>query len=214
MSPSHDLVPNAWRGHYAILDPDHSPGGVLETARAILAGGCAVMQLRAKHMKDREHLALACALRSMARAHRVAFVVNDRVDIACLSEADGLHLGQEDFPIREARKIFQGSIGVSTHDRNQAQRAEADGADLIGFGPVFATSSKAHPDAVVGLVELEKVCRSAAVPVVAIGGLDAERARAAHERGASLVAAIRSVSHAPDIAAASRAMHLAAGGAS
>jgi thiamine-phosphate pyrophosphorylase len=201
----------SWRGHYAIVDPEHAPGGVLETARAILAGGCAVLQLRFKGSDDAEHLRLARALKGLAAEAGVPFVVNDRVDIALLAEADGLHLGQDDLPVAEARKLFDGPIGLSTHDLDQARDAVRLGADLIGFGPVFTTSSKEKPDPVVGLDGLGAVCAELGLPVVAIGGLTPERAAQAHRAGAPLVAAIGAVSLAADVRAAAEAMHRAGG---
>lgn len=206
-----DARPIDWRGHYAIVDPDHAPAGPLETARAVLAGGCAVLQLRFKGSDDAAHLQLARALRALAADAGVPFVVNDRIDIALLAEADGLHLGQDDLPIAEARRLFDGPIGLSTHDLEQALEAARSGADLIGFGPVFATESKARPDPVVGLEGLGAVCAAVDLPVVAIGGLTPERAAEAHRVGAQLVAAIGAVGRAPDVRAAAEAMHRAGG---
>ncbi len=189
------------------MDPEHAPAGPLETARAILAGGCAVLQLRFKGSDDAEHLRLARALKALAAEAKVPFVLNDRVDIALLAEADGLHLGQDDLPVAEARKLFSGPIGLSTHDLDQAREATRLGADLIGFGPVFATGTKERPDPVVGLDLLGAVCAAVELPVVAIGGMTPERAAEAHRAGAPLVAAIGSVSRAADIRAAAEAMH-------
>jgi thiamine-phosphate pyrophosphorylase len=156
---------------------------------------------------DRATLALARALSAKCRAARVPFVMNDRLDLALLADADGLHLGQDDLPIAEARRFFRGPIGVSTHDLAQLTRAIADGADLVGFGPVFATSTKKNPDPVVGLDGLAAACRAATVPVVAIGGIDRERARACFGVGAALVAAIGATCAADDPEAAARALH-------
>lgn len=206
--------PSEWRGHYAIVDPDHAPQGAVATAEAILAGGCAVLQLRYKGDDDRDHLALATALAERARAAGVPFVVNDRLDIALLTRADGLHLGQDDLPVAEARRLFAGPIGVSTHDLGQAERAAAEGADLIGFGPVFETRSKAQPDPVVGLQTLRAACAAVRVPVVAIGGISLERAAETRAAGAQLLAAIGAVSGAADVRWAAAELHRAAGGAS
>ena len=203
-----------WRGHYGIVDPDHAPKGAVETARSILAGGCAVLQLRYKGDDDREHLTLARALGERARAAGRPFVVNDRVDIALLAEADGVHLGQDDLPLADARRLFTGPIGVSTHSLAQAKRAEAEGADLIGFGPVFATASKERPDPVVGLEGLRETCRAVAIPVVAIGGISLERAAEARAAGAALIAAIGAIARAHDVLDAARTLHRIAGGAS
>jgi len=216
----------SWRGFYAIVDPDVCAGDPLAVADAFLRGGCAVLQLRHKSAADRVEkstdarsrsagstagdratLALARALSTRCRAAKVPFVMNDRLDLALLADADGLHLGQDDLPIAEARRFFRGPIGVSTHDLAQLDRAIADGADLVGFGPVFATSTKKNPDPVVGLDGLAAACRKASVPVVAIGGIDRDRARACFDVGAALVAAIGATCAADDPEAAARALH-------
>lgn len=196
--------PIAWRGFYAILDPAECRTSVLETADAILEGGCAVLQLRDKRGDDRETLALARALSERCRRAEVPFVVNDRVDFALLTNADGVHLGQDDMPVADARRIFDGTIGLSTHDLEQALSADAD---LIGFGPVFDTTTKENPDPTVGLDSLREVCASVGVPVVAIGGLTPDRAAEVVATGARLGAAIGAVCKSADPGAAARAMH-------
>jgi thiamine-phosphate pyrophosphorylase len=149
---------------------------------------------------------LARALRELTRAARVPFVMNDRADLALLVDADGLHLGQDDLSIADARRLLGArQLGVSTHDLAQALAAERDGADLIGFGPVFDTQTKERPDPTVGLATLAEVCRTVRVPVVAIGGLTAERAVQAYDAGATWVAAISAVTAAADVAASARA---------
>src|SRR5688500_10025971 len=124
------------RGLYAIVDPDRCAGRDPERiALAILDGGCAALQLRGKNLPDAGFLALARRLRARCRAANVPFFVNDRADVALLVSADGLHLGQDDLPVAEARRLLPGArIGVSTHDLAQARRAVEHGADLIGFG--------------------------------------------------------------------------------
>ncbi|MEM1414392.1 MAG: thiamine phosphate synthase [Myxococcota bacterium] len=199
-----------WRGFYAIVGHD-SGGDPIGVAERILRAGPAVLQLRFKGEDDRLHLATARALRARCAAAGVPFVVNDRADLAALADADGLHLGQDDLPLAAAREIFPGPIGVSTHDAAQARQAVGEGADLIGFGPVFATATKKNPDPVVGLEGLRAVCAEAKVPVVAIGGIDVERARQARAAGAALVAAIGAVAGADDPEEAARRMVAAAG---
>ena len=196
--------PIAWRGFYAILDPAECRTSVLETADAILEGGCAVLQLRDKRGDDRETLALARALRARCHEARIPFVINDRVDFALLTEADGVHLGQDDMAVEDARRIFDGVIGLSTHDLGQALAADAD---LIGFGPVFDTTTKANPDPTVGLDALREVCTKVDVPVVAIGGLTPERAIDVAATGARLGAAIGAVCKSDDPRSSSIAMH-------
>ena len=196
-----------WRGVYAIVDPACCGGrSVEDVAAALLAGGAAVLQLRVKQpMPDRDLVALARALRDRCRSAGRPFVVNDRADVARVVGADGLHLGQDDIELEDARRIVGGiPIGVSTHDPTQAARAVSDGADLIGFGPVFSTRTKERPDPVVGVDALRRVCASSAVPVVAIGGITSDNVRAVAAAGAPLAAAISALTGAPDPEAATR----------
>lgn len=195
-------VNQKWKGFYAIVDPEHCVLPPLETAAAILRAGPTAMQLRWKNGSDRQRYELGLELRKRCNEAGVPFVMNDRFDLALLTGADGLHLGQDDLPIEEARRFFKGPIGVSTH--NMAQAKAAGDADLIGFGPVFDTSSKANPDATVGLRGLESICANVEVPVVAIGGITVERAKDAFRAGAAMVAAISSVCAAKDPFAAAQ----------
>ncbi|MBX3269221.1 MAG: thiamine phosphate synthase [Sandaracinaceae bacterium] len=203
------------RGLYAIVDPAATRGRDPERiAAAILAGGCARLQLRAKDGADRARLALAERLRARCAAAGVPFVVDDRADLAALVGADGLHVGLDDLPIAAARRIVGGiEIGRSSHDPAQARQAERDGADLVAFGPVFETASKSAPDPVVGLDALAAVCAGARRPVVAIGGITLERAPAIRDAGAAFGAVISALCAADDPELAARALHHALGGA-
>ncbi|MFW2389135.1 MAG: thiamine phosphate synthase [Polyangiales bacterium] len=136
---------------YAIIDAEVAERPLEMTFRA-LNSGCAIVQLRAKRLDDLAFLKIAKRVRSACGHANVPFVVNDRADIARLVEADGLHLGQEDLSIDEARRVVGNmQIGMSTHNLDQAVRADRQGADLIAFGPVYPTRSKENPDPVVGL---------------------------------------------------------------
>jgi thiamine-phosphate pyrophosphorylase len=201
-------------GLYAIVDPDATRGRpAAEVARAILEGGCAVLQLRAKRMTPAELEPLAREVGALCRAAGVPFVVNDHPALARAVGADGLHVGQDDVGAGEARALVgEALLGVSTHDLAQARAAEGAGADLIGFGPVFATRSKQNPDPVVGLAGLAAVCAAVRIPVVAIGGIELSHARAVRDAGAPLAAAIGAVCGADDPRAAARALHAALGG--
>jgi thiamine-phosphate pyrophosphorylase len=199
-----------WRGLYAIVDPERCGGRDPEAlADAILSGGCAVLQLRAKTGPRRTLLALAKRLAERCRRAGVPFVVNDHLDLAWLVSADGLHLGQDDLPVGAARRLLgeDRPVGVSTHDLPQLARAVDEGADLVGFGPVFPTGSKAQADPVVGLPGLARACAESPVPVVAIGGLTLETAAAAARAGAPLVAVISALARSPDPAATAAALH-------
>lgn len=188
-----------WRGLYGILDPDHRVGSVLEFADALISGGCSILQLRAKSLSDRESLRLAKELRIRTQTHGVWFVMNDRVDLALLANADGVHLGQDDLPLCEARKLAPHLvIGVSTHDAEQARRASEEGADLLALGPIFPTLSKDNPDPVVGLETLRTVAASVSQPVVAIGGIDLLTIAETRDAGARMVAVIGALARADD----------------
>jgi thiamine-phosphate pyrophosphorylase len=195
------------KGLYVIIDPEHCAGrDPLWVAEQALAGGCALLQLRAKNMSDASRLTLARALSQRCAAAGVPFWVNDRADVALLAQAQGLHLGQDDLPLHEARRLVGAmQIGLSTHNLTQAQTAAQAGITLIGFGPVFATHSKARADPIVGLSGLQQVCSQVTVPVVAIGGITLENVTQVAQSGARYVAVIGAVCGAaePRAAAAS-----------
>ncbi|MFK7986247.1 MAG: thiamine phosphate synthase [Sandaracinaceae bacterium] len=195
-------------GLYAILDPAATRGrDPLEVASAVLEGGCSRLQLRMKSGTDPERLALARRLRAACRFHEVPFVLNDRADLACLVGADALHLGQDDLPIAEARRIVGAmEIGRSTHSVAQANEAVAQGADVVAIGPVFATNSKADADPVVGLEMLREVSRLP-IPVVAIGGITGDNAAAIREAGATWGAVISALCADANPKARARALH-------
>lgn len=128
------------------------------------------------------------------------FIVNDRVDVAKAVGADGVHLGQEDLPLADARTILGPGklIGISTHNLAQATEAETGGADYIGFGPVFPTATKENPDPVVGVEGLREVRARIRLPIVAIGGITAKNAGDVRAAGADCVAVVSAVLAASD----------------
>lgn len=175
---------------YAIIDAEVAdpPLGVAFQA---LNAGCAIVQLRAKRLDDETFLEIAKRVRSACSHAGVPFVINDRADIARLVRADGLHLGQDDLSIEDARRVVGDmQIGMSTHTLEQAVIAESEGADLIAFGPVFETRTKENPEPVVGLGTLQTVCQTITRPVVAIGGITPENAAETREAGARYLAVI------------------------
>lgn len=211
------------RGLYAIVDVEACARAGREpfaVAREVLAGGCAALQLRDKRGDDHAYRLLGRQLAALCHDAGVPFVVNDRHWLASELGAWGVHIGQTDTPIEQVRRAVGAgvTIGVSTHTLAQARSAALRGADLIGFGPVFATKSKEAPDPVVGLDGLAEVCRSVSVPVVpivpivAIGGITLDRAAGVRAAGAPLAAAISAVCAADDVAAAARAFHARLGG--
>lgn len=168
------------RGLYAIVDVTTLRArnlGVIEFAKAVAAARPAALQLRAKDASPAEVLALLRAMGPACREASVPLFANDRVDLAILAGCDGIHVGQSDLPVRAVRELAPHlMVGVSTHDSSQVSQAIADEPDYIAFGPIFPTRSKANPDPVVGLEKLKEVVRRSPVPVVAIGGIDKERA--------------------------------------
>jgi thiamine-phosphate pyrophosphorylase len=209
-----DLV--GLRGLYAILDPEHCGGrDPLQVARAVLRGGCALLQLRAKRMQGGERAALGRELRALCEQQGTPFVVNDDLELALALGADGVHLGQGDLPLERARERAGArlQIGLSTHGLEQARAAQRRGADLIGFGPVFPTETKVDPDPVVGIEGLRAACAAVSIPVVAIGGLTLARAPEVRAAGPALGAVISAVCRASDPERAARELHAALGGA-
>lgn len=197
------------KGLYVIIDPAHcggrDPRWVCEQA---LAGGAALIQLRAKTLTDAAWLTLARELRARCRDHRVPFWLNDRLDLALLAEADGLHLGQDDVSPEEARAVAPLlQLGLSTHSLLQAQAAALQPVQMIGFGPIFDTTSKEKPSPTVGLEQLTRVCSALpALDVVAIGGIQLAHAAALAQTGAAYAAVISAVCGAEDPRAATTAL--------
>jgi thiamine-phosphate pyrophosphorylase len=193
--------------HVLADDAPHWKCDPPEQARAACRGGAAVVQLRTKFVSDRDMLSWAAEIRAATREAGVLFLVNDRFDLALLADADGVHLGQEDVPPSwlpaQARERLL--VGRSTHTLAQARAACDEPIDYVAFGPVFGTRSKRSPYDARGLEALAEVVRIAAPrPVVAIGGIDADNARAVAAAGAAGVAVISAVAGADDPVAATR----------
>ncbi len=190
------------RGYYAVVDVIGGRADHCATA----------VQLR---LKDAPTAVLVAQVKRLRREVGDALlIVNDRVDVALAAGADGVHLGQTDLPLADARRIAGGLIiGISTHDLDQVAAAIAGGADYLGFGPVFATATKQNPDPVQGVAALAVAVRAAApVPVVAIGGITPGRAAAVAATGCAAACVIASVNRAPDPASAARAIAAAFSG--
>ena len=175
------------RGLYAIVDVDALGRRGLDPVRfaeAVLSARPAALQLRDKKSGARATLALLRAIAPLAARAGVPFFANDRPDLALLARCDGVHVGQEDLPVRLVRTIGSGlRVGLSTHDAAQVEEALEQAPDYVAIGPVFATGSKERPDPVVGLAGLGALAarvRAArpGVPVVAIGGISRETAGA------------------------------------
>lgn len=156
------------------LITDRTISGLTHTqmTRYAVSAGIKTIQLREKEMTKKEIFKEALKMREISRAHKVTFIVNDYIDIALAAEADGVHLGQEDMPVQEARKIMgrKRIIGISTHSLKQAVQAEESGADYIGFGPMFHTSTK-DAGRPLGIRTLQLIRHHIKIPIVAIGGI-------------------------------------------
>jgi thiamine-phosphate pyrophosphorylase len=191
---------------YAILDRSVSGGRDLPALLgAVLAGGGRLVQLREKTMPLAELLPLARRLARRCREAGALFIVNDRADLALAAEADGLHVGQDDFPARRARGILRPGmiLGVSTHDPEQARRAVADGADYVAVGSIYPTSTKAGFQ-LVGPELIRRVRPEVPVPLVGIGGITVDNAGAVLAAGADAVAVISALCAASDPRAATQ----------
>jgi thiamine-phosphate pyrophosphorylase len=178
---------------YPITDVRLSGLSHAEQVARLGAGGAALVQLREKHLSPREFYAQAEEALRVARRLGVRLIINDRVDIALALKADGVHLGQDDLAPEAARRLLgdRAIIGFSTHNLEQAREAARLPVDYLAIGPVYATSSKEHPDPVVGLEELRHIRQQVGpIPLVAIGGITRENACAALSAGADTVAVI------------------------
>lgn len=168
---------------------------MVEVVDQALAAGAPAIQLRNKGESPQTLLAIGRELRVLTRGAGALFFVNDRLDVALALEADGVHLGPEDLPVAAARRIVPEGflIGRSADDPNVARRAVAEGADYIGCGTVFRTSTKADAGTVIGIEGLSRVARAVPVPVVGIGGITEDRAADLAKSGAAGVAVVGAI---------------------
>jgi thiamine-phosphate pyrophosphorylase len=174
----------------------------LSIIRDLIRGGASVIQIRDKETPDPVLLADMRRCVEFASRSGVRIIVNDRCDLALLSGACGVHLGQEDLPAAAARRLLgpRGVLGFSTHSLAQVQESNSLPVQYIGFGPIFATATKANPSPAVGLAKLKLACRRSHRPVVAIGGLGPANIRDVLDAGASSAAVISALMSQHDIA--------------
>jgi thiamine-phosphate pyrophosphorylase len=200
---------------YAIVDPLDTGRTPENLAADLVAGGARLLQLRLKDASTRELLAAARAVRALTTRAGALLLINDRPDVALAAHADCVHLGQDDLPVAAARTVLgpDALIGVSTHDVEQARTAAADGADYVGVGPVFATSTKRGALPPRGLALVRAVRTAVPLPLVAIGGITPETAAGVRAAGADAVAMIGALVRAADVAAAVRHALARLGGA-
>lgn len=187
-------------GYYLVTDRGLSRKGVLSDVEQAVAAGCRIVQYREKRLSTREMAAEAEAIAEICR-DRAVFLVNDRVDVALASGADGVHLGQDDLPYEMARSILgpDAVIGITTHTVEESLAAEAQGADYIGLSPIFSTTTKEDAGAGCGLNMVRKVRNAVHIPIVTIGGITLSNAGDVIRAGADSVAAISAVVATDDV---------------
>jgi thiamine-phosphate pyrophosphorylase len=185
---------------YVILDATSITSPERDCAASLARAGVRLLQYRNKSASARQYLEFSRELAETLVPRGVSFFVNDRPDVAFLAGASGVHVGQEDLDVEQARRVVGRDklVGVSTHNLEQFDRAAAGSADYIAVGPLFDTSSKANADPVVGLAFLRRVRGLTEKPIVAIGGITLERAAATIEAGADSVAVISGILGASD----------------
>ena len=167
----------------------------IELTKMGIKGGADTVQFRQKSGSAREMIAVAREMRQMCKTAGVTFIVNDRVDIAIASDADGVHLGQDDFPIPMAREVLGSKriIGGSASNMDEARKCVLEGADYVGFGPVYPTTSKDDAGPVSGIAVLEQIVRDISLPVIAIGGINAQNTAPIMKAGAFGISVISTI---------------------
>ena len=202
------------QGIYGITAEKFSLGrSNIEVVRQMIEGGISIIQYREKrpHKSFAEMLAECKAIRAITREAGVLFIINDYADIAQLVDADGVHVGQDDFPVPEVRKLLgpYKLIGLSTHEPEQAEAAIAAGADYIGVGPLYATQTKDDVCAPVGLGYLDYVVKHSPLPFVAIGGIKEHNLAEVLAHGATTVCLVTEIVGSDNIAATARRLQAA-----
>ena len=175
-------------------------GGHLAIARAALRGGASIIQLRDKTTAPRPLLPIARELRRLTRQHNALLFINDRLDLALLSGADGIHLGPDDWPLADVRRVAPDGflIGVSCGTPDEARAAQREGADLIGIGAVYATQTKTDAGNAIGLDGLRAVMNATTLPCAAIGGIGPANIGAIAQTGVAMACVISAIANAGD----------------
>ena len=179
---------------------------ILDVVRAAIRGGATVIQLREKEATTREMVELGQALLQITREAGVPLIVNDRVDVALAIDADGVHVGQDDMPAAIARRLIGPDkiLGVSAETVEEALAAQRDGADYLGVGDIYGTTTKPDAGPPIGLEGLRRIVEAVTIPCVGIGGITPENAAAVVKAGAAGVAVVSAVMAAPDPEEAAR----------
>ncbi len=186
---------------YLVTDRGLSKGrSTLDIVQAAVRGGVTCVQLREKNCSAREFIAEAISVQSFLKEHRIPLIINDRLDIAQAIQADGVHLGQNDIPLKMARAIVKDSmlIGISAESLQDAVEAERYGADYIGVSPIYATATKSDTAPALGLKGLREIRKAVKIPLVGIGGLNRSNAAEVIRNGADGIAAVSAIVSADD----------------
>lgn len=192
---------------YLVTDRDLARGRTtLEIVAAAIRGGVSCIQLREKTCSTGEFIDEALAIRSLLARHEIPLIINDRVDVALAVKADGIHLGQKDMPCSMARQLIPESmiVGISVESLDDAIAAQKDGADYLGVSPIYPTPTKTDTAQALGLEGLRSIRSEVDLPLVGIGGLNADNAAAVIYNGADGVAVVSAIVAADDPEAATR----------
>ncbi len=199
---------------YFVSDSALSKKKVLNDIESALKGGIKIIQYREKSLSSKKMLEECLALKKLCKKFNALLIVNDRIDICLACNADGVHLGQEDLPLKIARKIFEGKkvagkkgknfknrkiIGVTVHNLSEAIVAEKDGADYLGISPIFETSTKKDAGKPAGLELIKKIKAKVKIPCVAIGGINEENMLSVFKAGADCVAMVSDIACAENV---------------
>ena len=179
---------------YLITDERLDQASILDRVEQALAGGVTAVQLRRKQEDAKNQIELGRQLRLLTRRYQALYIVNDRIDIALITEADGVHLGQDDINCGEARRLIGDSmlIGISCHSLEEAWQAKKDGADYLGVGSVNPTKTKATA-IYTPLKEVQRIVQQVQLPTVAIGGIQSAQARSIRQTGVDGIAVVSAI---------------------
>jgi thiamine-phosphate pyrophosphorylase len=181
------------KGFYFITDSRLSRHGIVSDVKAAIKAGVEIVQYRQKDKTSRQMIKEAMLLRRICR--KALFLINDRVDIALAVGADGVHLGQDDMSLPEARKLLGKNkiIGATVHNVKEALFAQKQGADYLGVSPIFPTRTKSDAGVAIGIKTLIKIRKKTRIPIVALGGINLQNAEEVTRNGADMVCAISAV---------------------
>lgn len=194
---------------YLVTDRDILRGrNLLDAVAQAIKGGVTLVQLREKNISSRGFFELATKLKKLVNSFNIPLIINDRLDIALASNADGLHIGQDDLPLVQARQLLGKDkiLGYSVSNVEEAVYGEKNGADYLGAGTIFATGSKSDAGEPIGLETLREIKEAVKIPVVGIGGIGTANARAVRQTGADGISVISAILGKEDISGAAKTL--------